>query len=172
MSSGELSCLVTGFVRIIPLKSTACFISPFWAATLDTRTFGHVRPVWSESSLDAFWLAKEAKCRHAENGLIRMRLNTGWFKSSLSARQKVCFLTLWLFFYFQTLYANNPQHYKNTPIQIYWKFYNQKKKENFQIKKKSDIFHILAQNIDCGYSLEQSQQRGSTGYPQSVFLGK
>ena len=43
-------------------------------------------------------------------------------------------------------------HYENTPIQIYWKFYNQKK-ENFQIKK-SDIFHISAQNIDCGYSLE------------------
>ena len=31
------------------------------------------------------------------------------------------------------------------------------KTENFQIKKKknSDIFHISAQNIDCGYSLEQ-----------------
>ena len=27
------------------------------------------------------------------------------------------------------------------------------KKENFQIKK-TDIFHISAQNIDCGYSLE------------------
>ena len=29
----------------------------------------------------------------------------------------------------------------------------QPKKENFQIKN-SDIFHIPAQNIDCGYSLE------------------
>ena len=29
----------------------------------------------------------------------------------------------------------------------------QPKKENFQIKN-SDIFHISAQNIDCGYSLE------------------
>ena len=38
-------------------------------------------------------------------------------------------------------------HYKNMPIQIYWKFYN------FQIKN-SDLFHISAQNIDCGYSLE------------------
>ena len=28
------------------------------------------------------------------------------------------------------------------------------KKEKFHIKK-SDIFHIPAQNIDCGYSLEQ-----------------
>ena len=27
------------------------------------------------------------------------------------------------------------------------------KRENFQIKN-SDIFHIPAQNIDCGYSLE------------------
>ena len=36
-------------------------------------------------------------------------------------------------------------HYEKTPIQIYWKFYNQKK-ENSQIKK-SDIFHISAQNI-------------------------
>ena len=43
-------------------------------------------------------------------------------------------------------------HYENTPIQIYWKFYNQKR-ENFQIKN-SDIFQISAQNIDCGYSLE------------------
>ena len=34
------------------------------------------------------------------------------------------------------------------PIQIYWKFYYQNK-ENFQIKN-SDIFHISAQNIDCG----------------------
>ena len=28
------------------------------------------------------------------------------------------------------------------------------KTENFQIKKNFDIFHISAQNIDCGYSLE------------------
>ena len=41
-------------------------------------------------------------------------------------------------------------HYENIPIQIYWKFYHQKKKtENFQINN-SDIFHISAQNIDCG----------------------
>ena len=43
--------------------------------------------------------------------------------------------------------------YENTPIQIYWNVYKQKK-ENFQIKKKSNIFHISAQNIDCGYSLD------------------
>ena len=43
-------------------------------------------------------------------------------------------------------------HYENTPIRIYWNFYNQKRKKN-QIKI-SDIFYIPAQNIDCGYSLE------------------
>ena len=50
-------------------------------------------------------------------------------------------------------------HYENTPIQIYWKFYYQKN-ENFQLKM-SDIFHISAQNTDCGYSLEPPRQGGS-----------
>ena len=53
------------------------------------------------------------------------------------------------------------KHYENTPIQIYWKFYNQKT-DNFQIKN-SDIFHIPAQNIDGGYSLEP---------PRRVFAGR
>ena len=50
-------------------------------------------------------------------------------------------------------------HYENTPIQIYGKFHLQKT-ENFQIKN-SDIFHISAQNIDCGYSLEPPRRGGS-----------
>ena len=58
-------------------------------------------------------------------------------------------------------------HYENTPIQIYWKFYNQKL-ANFQIKN-SNISHISAQNIDCGYSLEPPRRGGSNEYPQSVF---
>ena len=52
-------------------------------------------------------------------------------------------------------------HYKNTPIQIYWEFYHQKKNENYQMKN-SDIFHIPAQNIDCGYSLEAEAVLTST----------
>ena len=59
-------------------------------------------------------------------------------------------------------------HYENTPIQIYWKFYYQKN-ENYRIKN-SDIFHISAQNIDCGYSLEPPRWGGSNEYPQSMFL--
>ena len=42
------------------------------------------------------------------------------------------------------------------------------KNENFQ-KKKFDIFHISAQNIDCGYSLEPPRRGGSNEYPQSMF---
>ena len=45
------------------------------------------------------------------------------------------------------------------------------KNENFQIKN-SDIFHISAQNIDCGYSLEPPRRGGSNEYPQSMFLGR
>ena len=59
-------------------------------------------------------------------------------------------------------------HYENTPIQKY--------KENFTSKnwkfsdKKSDIFHISAQNIDCGYPLER--RGGSNEYQLSLFLSK
>ena len=63
--------------------------------------------------------------------------------------------------------------------QIYWKFYHQKKKkkkkknENFSIKKKkSDIFHISTQNIDCGYSLEPPRRGGSNEYPQAMLLSR
>ena len=50
--------------------------------------------------------------------------------------------------------------------------------ENFTTKnckfsdKNSDIFHISAQNIDCGYSLEPPRRGGSNQYPQSMFLSK
>ena len=39
----------------------------------------------------------------------------------------------------------------------------------FSDKKNSDIFHISAQNIDCGYSLEPPRRGGSNEYPQSMF---
>ena len=37
-------------------------------------------------------------------------------------------------------------------------------------RKKSDIFNISAQNIDCGYSLEPPRWGGSNEHPQSMFL--
>ena len=43
-------------------------------------------------------------------------------------------------------------------------------------KKKSDknsyIFHISAQNIDCGYSLEPPRRGVSNEYPQYMFLSR
>ena len=59
-------------------------------------------------------------------------------------------------------------HYENKPIQVYWKFYQQKM--IFFLDKNSDIFHISAQNIDCGYSLEPPRRGGSNEYQQSMFL--
>ena len=46
----------------------------------------------------------------------------------------------------------------------------QPKQEHVQIKTIS--FHIPAQNIDCGYSLEPPQCRNSNDYPQSICLAK
>ena len=45
------------------------------------------------------------------------------------------------------------------------------KNENFQIKIRI-YFHISAQNIDCGYSLEPPRRGGSNEYPQSMFLSR
>ena len=38
--------------------------------------------------------------------------------------------------------------------------------------KNSDIFHISAQNIDCGYLLEPPRRGGSNEYPQSMFFSR
>ena len=38
--------------------------------------------------------------------------------------------------------------------------------------KNSSIFHISAQNIGCGYSLEPPRRGGSNEYPQSMFLSR
>ena len=50
--------------------------------------------------------------------------------------------------------------------------------ENFTTKnwkfsdKNSDIFHISAQNIHCGYSLEPPRRGGSNEYQQYMFLNR
>ena len=59
-------------------------------------------------------------------------------------------------------------HYKNKPIQIYWKFYHQTKKKNSG-SKILIFFYISAQNIDCGYSLEPPRRGGSNEYPKFMF---
>ena len=82
---------------------------------------------------------------------------------------------LYIFVYAVVIHMS--AHYENTPIQIHRKFHLQKLK-NFRYKnsdKKSEkyiIFHISAQNIDCGYLLEPPRRGGSNEYPQSMFLAK
>ena len=68
-----------------------------------------------------------------------------------------------------TNYSLEFVYYENIPIQIYRKFHLQKMKI---FRKNSDIFHISAQNIDCGYSLEPPRRGGSNEYPQSMFLSR
>ena len=46
------------------------------------------------------------------------------------------------------------------------------KKARFPDKKNSDSFHISAQNIECGYSLEPPRRCGSNENPQSIFLSR
>ena len=53
----------------------------------------------------------------------------------------------------------------------YTESFTSKKTKIFQIKN-SDIFHISAQNIDCGYSLEPPRRGGSNEYPQSMFYAE
>ena len=80
---------------------------------------------------------------------------------------RVLFTCLVEIYGFKHIYLSNI-HYENTPTKIYT--------ENFTIKtgsfqiKKSNIFHISAQNIDCEYSLELPRRGSSNEYPQSMFL--
>ena len=63
-------------------------------------------------------------------------------------------------------------HYENKPTQIHvFRKFNLQKTENYQIKN-PDIFHLSAQNIDCGWSLEPPRRGGSNKYPQAMFLSR
>ena len=139
------------------------------------RTFWHVRPrktqislrfraVWSESSLSVWRKFAFLKC--AQLGFWSVCECAGRSESSLCAyaqRYLFCrcfsyisqftrFVGAWGYISDFNMYE---WHYEKTPIQIYWKFYHQNN-ENIQLEN-SDILHISAQNIDCGYSLEPPQ---------------
>ena len=61
-------------------------------------------------------------------------------------------------------------HNENMPMQ-YTVIFKVVKNENFQ-RKRFYIFHIFAQNIDCGYTLEPPHRGGSNEYSQSMFWSK
>ena len=93
------------------------------------------------------------------------------FNAHARPLSKATCLILWLKFHL--MWTNSvtwTYHYENTPIHIYRKFHLQNT-EYFQIKN-SNIFHISAQNIDCGYSLEPPRRGGSNEYPQSMLLSR
>ena len=70
----------------------------------------------------------------------------------------------------QHILALMHQHYENMPMQ-YTAIFHGCKNVHFQLKL-FDYFHIFAQNIDCGYTLEPPQRGGSNEYPQSMFWSK
>ena len=60
-------------------------------------------------------------------------------------------------------------HHENMPIQINWKCYDQNWKFS---NKNSDIVHISAQNIDCGYLGEPPRRGGNNEYSKSMYLSR
>ena len=93
-------------------------------------------------------------------------MQTGSYKSCLPCKYKVANLHV---------YPVHETLYRVVSLQkhVYSNILNTlpTKNENFQIKN-SDILHISAQNIDCGYSLELPGWGGSNKYPQSMFLSR
>ena len=75
-------------------------------------------------------------------------------------------MLLVFYFIFRFYYSTLREHAYLNILKIL-----QPEKENFQINE-SDLFHISAQNIYCGYSLEPPRRCGSNGYPQSIFLSR
>ena len=67
--------------------------------------------------------------------------------------------------FLNTKYAS--LHYENTPMQ-HTAIFHGCENDNFQLKTFA-IFHIFAQNIDCGYKLDPPQWDGSNEYAQSMF---
>ena len=64
---------------------------------------------------------------------------------------------------------NSTQGAYITKTRLFKHIENFTKKGNFSDEEKSDIFHISAQNVDCGYSLEPPRWGGSNEYPQYMF---
>ena len=68
----------------------------------------------------------------------------------------------------ETLY-NGVVIITKTRLFKYTENFTTKKNEKKKSDKNSTIFHMSAQNIDCGYSLEPPRRGGSNEYPQLCF---
>ena len=144
----DLRRMLTGIVVIL-----FCFILRGLLNSIIRKILGTWD--WSQSNVQLFrFLQKQYSFFCRMKMLISLHI---WFFAFLIYIQAILFHHIFFLFL----------HFENTPIQIYRKFHLQNT-EKFQIKK-SDIFHISAQNIDCGYSLEPPRRGGSNEYPQSMF---
>ena len=80
-------------------------------------------------------------------------------------------VVLYLFLYIYTdELKRNPFVIRKTRLFKYNENFTNKKWKFSE--KNADIFHISAQNIDCGYLLELPRRGSSNEYPQSVFLSR
>ena len=95
--------------------------------------------------------------------LIRLCQCAGWSESSQGAHVLRCVFWRYCPNVFYTMYITKTCLYNIDPL-----------KPHFHIVKLGltgvyIIFHISAQNIDCGYSLEPPRRGGSNEYPRSMF---
>ena len=88
-------------------------------------------------------------------------------------RSRVTFwLTLFLSDMLPLFLSGKPRLITKTRLFNLLKILPPKIKVNFQIKILIFFFIFLAQNIDCGYSLEPPRRGGSNEYQQSMFSSK
>ena len=121
--------------------------------------------------------------RNTPNYLIYLPCHTKPLTLSISLSVTVFIYYLVPMWYQRCLIAQDNEHPHTLRKHAYSNIQkiSPPKTENFQIKN-SDIFHISAQNIDCGYSLEPSRRLwyslepprrgGCNEYPQSMFLSR
>ena len=113
------------------------------------------------------------KCVHLHKNwqlihISRIFVSTGDFYLCLKKLKYLIIFFFWMATYMLRVLQNTLRKHAYSNI---LKFLTSKN-EKFQIKKTFDIFHISAQNLDCGYSLEPPRRGGSNEYPQSRFLCK
>ena len=72
------------------------------------------------------------------------------------------------------VFPSPPDSWTTAITKISWRKHTENFTPNKWIfsDKNSDIIHISAQNIDCGYSLEPSRRGGSYKYPQCMSLNR
>ena len=155
-------------MHILSLETDNC---PSWISGRERTTVENIS--WSISDLDGIWtrdLLVSSQTAHPTEpprpafvtvrALARLRLCAGSPEPLLVALVTnilfSCagsFVPLWKHAYSNILKISPP------------------KTESFQIKILI-FFHISAQNIDCGYSLEPPHRGGSNEYQQSMFLSR